>query len=680
MQSGELIVVRLNSGPGIGRFVEADSTRVKIAIGRNKEARLPLARVMLTTGMKAAGHEAVENLTREAETVASELDLTDLWDIVCDDRDALSLEDMAELYWSDEPTSAQRVGLLFHLDRNDLRFTTKGSEYTPRTREEVAELEARRERTARHAEEAVALAECLSSGKLPEEITSHQAHLLDQIRGLAVFGDDYTRAASAKKYLESITDVSRDPQRTAFLTLANAGHISRDEFLALEQAAIPIEFSDDVLAEASSLDVSSQFDDSHRRDLTSLDVITVDDEDTTDRDDGLSIEYVEADIDGVMTDAYRVGIHIADASSIVQPESALDKDADRRMATMYLPERKIWMLPPQVAADLGSLSPGERRLAVSLLATISKDAEVVSWEVTPSIIQSRAALSYDTVDARIADQNAPMHRELSSLRVLAKKIKAKRESTGTPNLDRDELSVKVSESGEITVNVLQRSNPARTMIAEFMIFYNAMLAEFCKKNELPAPYRSQKAPDLSDIVAQTPEGLLRWYLTVRKMGPATISTEPGAHAGLGVPAYIQASSPLRRYPDLVIQRQVSHFLKTGEKFYSDEEISSVAQRADVQIREISRMEFDREKYWFLKHLDTERRELERAGEESIHEAYVLDNQPNRAGVMDLVQYPFRVRAALGSEVKPGEVVKLRLHSVDLWRRVGQFVVAAPVSS
>ena len=218
------------------------------------------------------------------------------------------------------------------------------------------------------------------------------------------------------------------------------------------------------------------------------------------------------------------------------------------------------------------------------------------------------------------------------------------------------------------------------MIAEFMIFYNAMLAEFCKKNELPAPYRSQKAPDLSDIVAQTPEGLLRWYLTVRKMGPATISTEPGAHAGLGVPAYIQASSPLRRYPDLVIQRQVSHFLKTGEKFYSDEEISSVAQRADMQIREISRMEFDREKYWFLKHLDTERRELERAGEESIHEAYVLDNQPNRAGVMDLVQYPFRVRAALGSEVKPGEVVKLRLHSVDLWRRVGQFVVAAPVSS
>jgi exoribonuclease-2 len=499
---------------------------------------------------------------------------------------------------------------------------------------------------------------------------------LDQIRGLAVFGDDYTRAASAKRFLESIVDVSRDPQRTAFQTLANAGHISSDEFLALEAAAIPIEFGEDVLAEVASIDVASEFDDPNRRDLTSLDVITVDDEDTLDRDDGLSIEYLQIEIDGVMTDVYRVGIHIADASAIVQPESAVDKDADRRMATLYLPERKIWMLPPGIAGDLGSLSPGERRLAVSLLATITEDGEVLSWEVTPSIIESREALSYDTVDARIDDETAPMHRELSDLKSLARKLKEKREATGIPNLDRDELSIKVSESGEIVVTVIQRSNPARSMIAEYMIFYNSLLAEFCKKNELPAPYRSQKAPDISDIVAQTPEGLLRWYLTVRKMGPASISTEPGAHAGLGVPAYIQASSPLRRYSDLIIQRQISHFLKTGDKFYSDKEISSVAQRADTQIRELSRMEFDREKYWFLKYLDAERRELEEKGEESIHEAYVLENQPNRAGVMDLVKYPFRVRAALVSTVKPGEIVKLRLHSVDLWRRIGQFVVAA----
>ncbi|MCH7800578.1 MAG: RNB domain-containing ribonuclease [Chloroflexi bacterium] len=632
--------------------------------------------MLLKTGVKATGHEEVEALTREAETVASELDLADLWDLMCDDGDSMSLEDMAELYWSDEPTAAQQVGLLFHLDRNDLRFTSKGDEYIPRTREEVADLEARRDRAARHASEAVSLAERLSSGELPDEITSHQAHLLDQIRGLAVFGDDYTRAASAKKFLETIVDVSRDPQRAAFQTLADAGHISKDEFLALEAAAIPIEFSDDVLAEAASIDVTSEFDDPHRRDLTSLDVITVDDDDTLDRDDGLSIEYLQTEIDGVMTDAYRVGIHIADASAIVQPDSAVDKDADRRMATMYLPERKIWMLPPGIAGDLGSLSPGERRLAVSLLATITHDGVVATWEVTPSIIESRAALSYDTVDARIDDETAPMHRELSDLKSIARKLKEKREAAGIPNLDRDELSVKVSESGEITATVIQRSNPARTMIAEYMIFYNSMLAEFCKKNELPAPYRSQKAPDISDIVAQTPEGLLRWYLTVRKMGPASISTEPGAHAGLGVPAYIQASSPLRRYPDLIVQRQISHFLKTGDEFYSEKEISSVAQRADMQIREQSRMEFDREKYWFLKYLDAERRELEKAGEESIHEAYVLENQPNRAGVMDLVKYPFRVRAALGSDIKPGEVVKLRLHSVDLWRRVGQFVVAA----
>lgn len=677
MQPGDLLVVRLNNRPGIGRLVEADSTRVRVAIGRNREARLPLARVLLNTGVRASGHEDVETLTGDAESVASLVDLTDLWDIVCDDGVVMDLEGMAELYWSGEPTPAQRVGLLFHLHRDDLRFTETNGEYAPRSREEVKQLEARRERAARHGAEALALAASLASGAPPDTVTSHQSHLLDQLRGLAVFGDDYAAAAAAKKYLQTIADNPGDPQRTAFQTLVKAGRLPPDAFLALEAAGIPIEFSEDVLAEAETIDTAAESEHPRRHDLTHLDVITIDDEDTQDRDDGLSIERVQVEVDGVQTPAFQVGVHIADAGAIVKAGTGLDREADRRMATLYLPERNIWMLPRSIAGDVGSLTAGEPRLAVSLLATVTQGGEVVDWEVTPSTIESRAAMSYEDVDDRLQDDAAPMHRPLSDLDTLARKLKEKRESTGTPNLDRDELSVKVSHTGEIKVDVIHRSHPARSMVAEYMIFYNSLMAQFCKRNELPAPYRAQKAPDIGDIISQTPEGLLRWYLTVRKMGPASISTEPQPHAGLGVPAYVQASSPLRRYPDLVVQRQISHFLQTDESYYTEEEISSVAQRADLQIRELSRLEFERQKYWFLKYLDAERRKLEKAGDESIHEAYVLENQPNRAGVMDLVRYPFRVRAALVSAVKPGEVVKLRLHGVDLWRRVGQFVVAAP---
>ena len=291
------------------------------------------------------------------------------------------------------------------------------------------------------------------------------------------------------------------------------------------------------------------------------------------------------------------------------------------------------------------------------------------------MLTNRAALTYQDVDAAIEDPQADLHEELSALATISRALRKKRESAGALNLDRDELSVKVAASGEISVEVLRRSGAARSMVAEYMILCNTLLAEFCKQRELPAPYRSQKAPDLDDVIAQTPEGPLRWYLTVRKMSPATISTEPATHGGLGASAYIQASSPLRRYPDLVVQRQVSHFVETGQQLYSKEAIASVAQRAEVQLREIGRLEEERKKYWFLKYLDQRRRDSLDADGDSLYDAIVLDAPPNRAGVLELVQYPFRVRAPFPSTVSPGETVCLRLHGVDLWRRVGQFVVA-----
>ena len=202
---------------------------------------------------------------------------------------------------------------------------------------------------------------------------------------------------------------------------------------------------------------------------------------------------------------------------------------------------------------------------------------------------------------------------------------------------------------------------------------NSVMAEFCQKQEIPAPYRIQTMPDLSEETANVPEGPLRWYLILRRMPPASLSTEPGAHGGLGVSAYIQATSPLRRYPDLFMQRQISHFLETGQPLHSADEVSSVAQRADVQIRELSSIEEQRRRYWFLKHLKLRFLDQADDDEPAQFQAVVLENQNNRAGSLELTDYPFRVRAALPGNVEPGETVTLQLHGVDLWRRLPQFV-------
>ena len=120
MRQGDIIVVRLDAGPRLARFVETKSNRVRVSIGRNREARLPVSRVIQETGLTAERFEAVEELSQEVNAIAESVDLEEVWDVVCDDGDALTLTDIAELYWAEEPSPQQSIGLLFHLLADDM--------------------------------------------------------------------------------------------------------------------------------------------------------------------------------------------------------------------------------------------------------------------------------------------------------------------------------------------------------------------------------------------------------------------------------------------------------------------------------------------------------------------------------------------------------------------------------
>ena len=393
------------------------------------------------------------------------------------------------------------------------------------------------------------------------------------------------------------------------------------------------------------------------------------DRDTKDRDDALSVEILG---DG---NAYRVGIHITDAGALIPRGSALDVEADRRMSSLYLPEQTISMLPHRISADRGSINPGEPRAAISLIAELNEKAEVTDWKVARSVIQSGYALSYPEADGIISDSGHPLHNGLAALYELSKHLRGQREAKGALNFDRDELSVKVDSSGEISVTVIPRDAPSRSLVQEYMVLCNSLLAGYCSEADLPAPFRSQALPDVSDIEAQVSPGPLRTYLMMRRLKPAVVATKPGIHGGLGVEAYTQATSPLRRYPDLMVQRQISHHLRSGETLYDNESVTSVAHRADTQIRQMSRIENQRRQYFFLKWLDARRQVAEEGGNPYILEGVVLENPANRAATVDLVNWPFRARAALPNSTSPGDEVSLHLHGVDLWRRTAQFTLA-----
>ena len=669
MEPDEIMVARLNQGATVLRFVDRTPSRVTLALGRNKQAKLPADRVMYATGIVPRDYDAFLEFRDGAEKAAQDIDLSEVWEVTVDEQVAMSVEEIADLYFDGGVGPAEMVALTLHLDRGSDYFVQQQDVHVPRTEEDLESLRARRKREAENAEAAETLMAALSAGTLPDPMSRLHENLLEHIKGFAVHGEDYTRSYAAHSLLRDASDGTRDLQRRAFDLLAGAGVFSEDEPLELRRSEIDEDFSTAALEEAEAISRDPRSDDRERLDLTDLETFTIDDADTRDRDDALSLEAVDG--------GYRVGIHIADAGALVPIEGSMNAEADRRMATLYLPERSIPMLPPEFVHSVGSLDPDQVRPAVSLLVSIDESGHVQDYEIKPSFMRSRAAISYVEADTAIADETHERNHVLRPLSDLAQALLARRERAGAINVNREEMIIKVSSPTDIDVRVVARSTPARDLVSEMMVLCNSLMADFCRVNDIPASYRSQSAPDVSDLDLYDEDGLLRpltrlqRYRLMRRFTPAVIGVTPTPHVGLGVDAYIQATSPLRRYPDLVMQRQISHFLVSGEAVYSPDDISSVAKRAEVQMRDLSRIEEARRRYWFLKYLMLTR--LGAPDEADLFTAYVLENEPRRLAALDLDEYPFRVRAELPNTVEPGTTVTLKLTGVDLWRRQAYFL-------
>ena len=667
IQTGEMIVVRGKGGLAVGRCLtppDRDSnSRVKIGVSRGRDRTLPRDRVVEATGVVVSGDAEADSFVRQCEALASRIDLSEVWEVAVGAAAPIGLDDIAELYWNGTPSPSQRVALLLHLERDTLHFSREAEDFSPRPPEQVAEMSERRRRKAENARQAEALMDALSRGLLADRISPYQRDLLDHLRGYTVHGDSYTRATVAREMLARTGRRGGDPQRAAFDLLTTVGLLDPDEPLELERAGIVEEFPAEVITEAASIDLDAALARSPREDLTSLAALTIDDAGTEDRDDALSVERVG---DGM----YRLGIHIADAAALVPSGGAMDGEADRRIASLYTPDRRVPMLPPEVSGGAGSLMAGERRGALSLIVEVTDEGEVEAWRILPSVVRSRAALTYDEADEAIRDGNGPWSGALTSMHCIADGLERKRKEKNAVTVDSPEMRITIADSGEVEVSVTARSTPARSTVMELMILCNSLLARYCRENRLPAAYRSQPTPDLTGL-PDLPDGPFKRFQLFRRLQPASISTVPDSHGGLGVEEYIQATSPLRRYPDLVMQRQIGRHLRTGEARYSAEEVASVCHRADVQLRELSGIENERRRYWFLKYLRQQTGASD--GEEPLFPAVVLENRPGRPALMELSDYPFRFRSRLPLDVQDGETVATRLKGVDLWRRVARLI-------
>jgi len=407
------------------------------------------------------------------------------------------------------------------------------------------------------------------------------------------------------------------------------------EFVAFETRRVLLregaaeDFSEDTMAEASALPSSvPQRDKRDRTDLRDLDLVTVDPDDAKDHDDAVwAQELPDGD--------FRVVVAIADVSHYVPEDSALDRDARERSCTIYLPGRAIPMLPHEISSNLASLVPKRDRLALAVDAVVGKNGAVRSYQLLEAVIRSRARLTYagaaqalglttDGPDQAAAQEHLPV---LKSLLQVSKLLGRQRRRRGSLDFDLPEAKVKLDEDTGNPVDVVRsREDPGLRatykMIEETALLANEIVAQELSKRNVKTIYRVHPLPDLERLMAfselakslgmeidaeaaQDPKQLQRFlsgvsgtkhaetlsYLLLRAMQQATYSTENVGHFGLAAKEYLHFTSPIRRYPDLVVHRQVRRIARgetvarrgDGEEFAAIAELTSLNERRAMLI-------------------------------------------------------------------------------------------------
>jgi len=366
----------------------------------------------------------------------------------------------------------------------------------------------------------------------------------------------------------------------------------------LLDAGFPLEFSDEALEEAVRIpEVISEDEIRIRRDFRDTFTITIDPVDARDFDDALSIRSLG-------DNWYEVGVHIADVSHYLQSGTELDNDAHARATSVYLPDRVLPMLPEHISNVLCSLRPKEDKLTFSAVFQMhAETAEIKKTWLGKTVIHSDHRFTYEEVQETIERKEGLYVSEILDLNHMARQLRAQRFANGAINFSSQEVRFKLDDSGSPLGIVIKESKEAHQLIEEYMLLANRAVAEFLGKvriqeKPLPFPYRTHDDPDqeklipfvafakkfghgfdlsgpeaitdsfnrLLDDVKGRPEQHVLEQLGIRTMAKAQYTTENIGHYGLGFEHYCHFTSPIRRYPDVLVHRQLLDVLNGKPMF------------------------------------------------------------------------------------------------------------------
>lgn len=653
----EVVLFRKRKEPSLGIFVRSTGGKYTLFSEEGREVDVDPEKVAYRGGVKIAGDFTdsekklrLRDLRRELDEEKNAIDLVTIWECYEGSEEEIPFGELSALYFGDKGASdREMLNLFWAVDKDDIYFTRGEQGYTPRTREQAFGIIRKKEAEERKQEErekALYWAKGVLMGTAPapdrlEELASY----VDLLKGYITYLDKFSRAPEAKSFLSEIG--IKDPEG-AMEFLISAGAWGEDEDPILKRFSVRDDFPGAVEAEVEKI-IQDPLPTEGCEDLTGLEIFSIDDENTEDIDDALSIREVEGCVE--------IGIHISNVAALVPKWSAADEEAGRRGETIYLPEKRIHMFPPVLIKERLSLVEGTERLSLSLLLTFDGENNIKSQRFVNSLICVRKNMTYtEGSDFFLNDPRGIRMREI------ALGLRAKRLDAGALIVQLPQLKIRINGGGAISIEKNFMNSPAHVVVAEMMILMNRMAGRFLKENRVPAIYRSQPEPVPEDVRSLDESDPLYPVRVVRFLRAPRVGLSPDAHMSLGIDVYTQVTSPIRRYPDIIIQRQIVSELLYGEAAYAEEELENLYPRIEVGLRDKKTIERHRERYWLYKHLRT----LEGKEVEGI----VNTITDTRASVY-IPDYLFEAPAGVVTDKIPaeGDRVRLRIRKVDPLRKL-----------
>ena len=625
-------------------------SRLHLLTPANREVNLSPKRTLLMSGARIDVGQLRDQVLQKLQQIENlriklkeEIDIKEMWELIRDEEDIFDHRYLAQLAFGEDAMEDHFSAVMRALFENRLYFKMRNGLFLPNSKDRVEQIIRQEEEAAERAErleQGGGWLKEVHEGKQPlaPDCRKDVIRLLIQ---LALYGADAEDFKYGKELLSyaGITDIKQ-----ARSLLIKLGEWEEDEPLDLLRSGVDTAFTTRQLEESARLAVSG-FPECPREDLRSLPIMTIDGPTTLDFDDAISLEIFENEL--------RIGVHIADVAAVIEKDSPIDIAARDRASSLYLPRRQIPMIPADLSQDLLSLKEGCDRPAISLLARFSLDGTLLGYRFVSSIIRVQQQLTYSHVNENLSEIN-----QFQELHRLAGILRQKRMDRGAMNLSLPELEIDIDEGGTLNLKLVPQDSPSRMIVAELMILYNELVAEFCQKHDVPVLFRGQSQP--TEKLPLDEKGYVFYvFQQRRKLSPLHISANPKPHSGLGVALYTQATSPIRRYLDLIIQRQLTSFLMEKTPVYNEESLDELRVSIEPLVKMLGRIQRNRLRYWTLKYLGLNRGKT--------YKALVLDELKNKYRIVlkDFLMVTDFKRQD-GIIFSKGQEIQVKVKKADPW--------------